>query len=180
MAAPTVVMQAPPSFGGKVHGTPSGTQYTVNALGQVIAQYADVAVLTRLGFTPVISPGQSGIVGTLLGANMNSTADQPFALQVNASAILRPFKVLVANASIPLTAAQGGIYTLPNKAQGQGLVVAANQAYTGLTGPGVALELTIANQLKLTAGTSLFLSLTTAQGAAATADFYLFGDQLPR
>ena len=176
MAAPIVTMQAPATFGGTVSSTPSGTVYVPNAQGLVLASVLDVAVLSRLGFVTVNYPGQVGILGRLLGANMNSVLDQPFVMLVSTTTRFRVSKITATNASVSLTAAAGGVYTAAAKAAGQGVLVASTQVYSALTAPGVALDLTLALQLRLSVGTPVFLSLTTAQGAAATADLYLFGD----
>ncbi len=118
-------------------------------------------------------------LASLIGANMNATTDQPFNPHFDLT--LGNFsvsKILATNASISLTTAAGGIYTAA--AKGGTAIVAAAQAYSGLTLATSLLGLTIA-----TAGSgSTFnvvpiLSLTTAQGAAATADLYLIGTIIP-
>lgn len=178
MAAPTVTMVAPPSFGGSVSGTPSGTVYVPNSDNQVTALYQDVITLQSLGFSLLPVPGSAGILGQLLGANMNVTTDQAIPLFIPANILFRVSKITVTNASVSLTTAAGGVYTAASKATGQGIVVAAAQVYTALTTAGKALDLTIALNLRLTAGTLLYLSLTTGQGAAATADVYVIGELL--
>jgi hypothetical protein len=125
-------------------------------------------------------PQTSGLIGAILGANMNSTADQPFSMFCDIT--LTKFavsKILVMNASVSLTTAAGGIYD--TAAKGGNAIVAAAQVYTALTAAAKLLALTIA-----AAGSgnvfsvAPILSLTTPQGAAATANFYLFGDILPQ
>lgn len=108
--------------------------------------------------------------------NMNVATDQ--ALDKNGlftSFLLT--RIRFANASISLTTAVGGIYTRAAKA---GIaVVAAAQAYAALTGATTGLDLTIAtvglDELTVLDGTALFLSLTTPQGAGATADCWVLG-----
>lgn len=113
------------------------------------------------------------LIAVLRGANMNSAADQPLTLGPTKYVIRR---VVVTNASVSLTTAVGGIYTGAGKT---GMVlVSAIQSYAALTAPTKFVEpslqaVALANSF--TSGT-LFLSLTTPQGVAATADFYLFGD----
>jgi hypothetical protein len=122
-------------------------------------------------------PVNMRFVGRLPGASMNTTADQPITLYLPATAPFRVSKITARNASISLSAAVGGVYTAASK--GGTAVVAAAQAYSGLTGSTLALDLTIATtpgNTVLAAGTPLFLSLSTAQGSAATADLYVFGD----
>ena len=127
-------------------------------------------------------PNQFGgiLLGKLIGANMNSTADQQITLLDNPSKfILR--RIVVTNASISLTTAAGGVYTAASK--GGTAVVAAAQAYSSLTTSSLFLDLTLSttSSASTTVKSSipnLYLSLTTAQGAAATADVYVYGDIL--
>lgn len=117
----------------------------------------------------------SGTLGFLSGANFNTTADQPISIH-SAGYIVR--KIIVANASANLTLAAGGIYTAA--AKGGSAIVLAIQAYTALSTATKFLDLTLAAILGSdyqTVGT-LFLSLTTGQGSAATADIYIIGDSL--
>jgi hypothetical protein len=111
------------------------------------------------------------LLGRLLSADMNSTADQAIYV-VSSNYVL--YGILATNASTSLTTAAGGVYTAVSK--GGTAVVAAGQTYTALTGSTKALWLTIAaaGQDRLTAA-PLYLSLTTGQGSAATADLYVFG-----
>lgn len=116
------------------------------------------------------------LLGVLRGANFNSTADQ--AIKVNASKyVVR--KVITSNASTSLSLAVGGIYNDTSKPAG-GIVVAASQVYSALTGAGKFVDSTL-NSLVTTdiqTAATLYLSLTVAQGSAATADVYIFGDTL--
>lgn len=117
------------------------------------------------------------LLGQLIGANMNSTADQQIVIfSAPAKYIIR--RIVATNASISLTTAVGGIY--PAVSKGGTAIVASGQAYSGLTASGKFIDLTIASGYTsggdvLTVG-SIYLSLTTPQGAAATADIYVFGD----
>jgi hypothetical protein len=116
-------------------------------------------------------------LGRLLAANMNIVTDQAIALYVPATAPFRVTKVTAKNASLSLTTAVGGLYTAASK--GGTAVVAATQAYSSLGTSAQALDLTIAatpGNTVLAGGTPLYLSLSTAQGASASADFYVFGD----
>jgi hypothetical protein len=119
--------------------------------------------------------GGGVVLGALLGADMNVTTDQSITIR-SAKYIVR--RVVCYDASVSLTTAAGGIYTLAAKA-GVALVPAA-QVYAGLTAAAKWLDLALdasAGTDYLTA-TTLFLSLTTAQGGAATADFLVIGDAL--
>ena len=127
-------------------------------------------------------PQQFGgiLLGTLIGANMNSTADQIITMFSNpAKYIIR--RIVVANASISLTTAAGGVYTAASK--GGTAVVASSQAYSSLSASTLFLDLTLsttgsASTTVKSSIPNLYLSLTTAQGAAATADVYVYGDIL--
>jgi len=127
-------------------------------------------------------PQQFGgiLLGKLISANMNSTNDQRIVMFSNPSKfILR--RIVVTNASISLTTAAGGVYTAASK--GGTAVVASSQAYSSLSASTLFLDLTLstsgsASTTVKSSIPNLYLSLTTAQGAAATADVYVYGDIL--
>lgn len=127
-------------------------------------------------------PQQFGgiLLGKLIAANMNVTTDQQITMFSNPSKfVLR--RIVVTNASTSLSTAAGGIYTAVSK--GGTAVVAASQAYSTLTTSALFLDLTLntAGSANITVKSSvpnLYLSLTTAQGGAATADVYVYGDIL--
>lgn len=104
--------------------------------------------------------------------NMNSTADQAIILP---SANWIPTAIVVTNASVSLTTAAGGIYTAA--AKGGTALVTAGQVYSALTANTKQVALTLANTDRQTVGT-IYLSLTTPQGGAATADIYIYGRPL--
>ena len=116
------------------------------------------------------------ILGRLIGANMNSTGDQLIAINA-AKYVIR--RIVVVNASANLTLAAGGFYTAASK--GGTTIVAATQLYAALTAAAKFLDVTLAAILGTDVRTEgiLYLSLTTGQGAAATADVYVIGDVLP-
>lgn len=105
--------------------------------------------------------------------NFNSSADQ----QLNQTAWtgkFRPSLITVTNASVSLTTAAGGVYSAA--AKGGTAIVAAGQAYIALTAALLALDLTLNSPATVFAsGTPVFLSLTTPQGGAATADINVYG-----
>lgn len=127
--------------------------------------------------------GDLRVVAKLIGANMNSTSDQALALQISDS--LDPVvagagkfildKIIVTNASISLTTAVGGVYTTTSK--GGTALVANTQVYSALTASTKWVALTLANSALTDVfnQADIYLSLTTAQGAAATADVYVYG-----
>ena len=175
----TIKMIAPGTFaGGTIQGFASLNTYTPDANGVVTIQnFADIPGFERMGFTIVAGTYPSNVMlGYLLGANMNSTVDQVISLSINPLSHFRVSKITVTNASISLTTAAGGVYDAASK--GGNALVANSQVYTALSAATKALDLTLALNLREPAGTILYLSLTTAQGAAATADVYVFGDIL--
>ncbi len=129
------------------------------------------------------SPGVSQELARLIGANMNSTADQAFTWRISGggpnTGLFRYVveSIRVVNASTSLTTAAGGIYDTASK--GGVAIVAAAQAYTALTGATLGTNLTIAAAGLAILSNPPILSLTTPQGGAATADFYIFGRFLP-
>lgn len=133
-----------------------------------------MSISVNSGISEVTTPPI--IVGRLLGANMNSTADQAFHMVPGLGKIVL-VDVIVTNASTSLTTAVGGVYNATGKPAG-GILLAAATAYSGLTAstkyifPTIA---TLATTDLLASTTPIQLSLTTPQGSAATADFYLIG-----
>lgn len=121
------------------------------------------------------------VVGKLLGANLNSTADQAIAIQISdadnivttGAGQMVVTDVLVTNASVSLTTAVGGVYTAASKS---GAIVANTQVYSALTAATKYLKLTLtgAALTDVLDLANLYFSLTTAQGAAATADIYVY------
>lgn len=115
------------------------------------------------------------LIGKFSKADFNSTADQRIYLDPTITRC-RITRIVVVGASVSLTTAAGGVYTAA--AKGGTALVAAAQAYASLTTPAKVLELTMQNNADALTTTSVFLSLTTAQGAAATADVYIYGEVL--
>ena len=122
-------------------------------------------------------PAAGDLLGFKLGLDMNVTTDQQITM-VNGGAKFRISKITVLNASIDLTTAAGGVY--PSASKGGTAIVANTQVYTALSNSAYAVDLTlVATPAKTVyaATQALYLSLTTAQGAAATADVYVFGQR---
>lgn len=161
--------------------TTRGLSYVANSRGIISLAFPsnhDFEDLINAGCFPVFAT-KGVLLGRLIGANMNSgSADQPFVMTNQSNLVpFRPVTISCKNASVSLTTAAGGIYTAA--AQGGTAVVASGQVYTGLTAASLILDLTIATtpaKTVLNPGTAFFLNLTTAQGAAATADFFIWGD----
>ena len=123
----------------------------------------------------LITGEYSGFLASFRGLNMNSTRDQALLINSSRYAIRR---IVVNNASANLTLAAGGIYTASSK--GGTAIVPAAQVYVALSAAAKFLDLTLAAILgtDVRTETTLFFSLTTAQGGAATADLFIFGDPL--
>lgn len=111
-----------------------------------------------------------GLIGKIIGANMNSTADQVFSINTGI-ARYQADVIQATNASTSMTTAAGGVYNTASK--GGTPIVAATQVYTALSTAAKVLALTIA--VTDTNTVPLILSLTTGHGSAGTADFYIWG-----
>lgn len=116
--------------------------------------------------------GLERVIGRLQSANFNSTADQAIPMGFMGTKYIVT-KIYVTNASTSLTTAAGGIYT--TTAKGGTAVVAAAQTYTALTASTKYMQATLAVTADQLTATKLYLSLTTAQGSAATADVIIYG-----
>lgn len=124
-------------------------------------------------YTTLAQTGQNRVLFSLPSANMNSTADQALAKAFPFTAFTIT-QIIVTNASASLTTAVGGIYTAA--AKGGTAVVSAAQAYAALNTTTKVLNPTIqSGGGDLLSVAALYLSLTTAQGSAATADVYVVG-----
>lgn len=150
------------------------------AIGAVVAAAAVFAAPPATMQFPTAGWGgmAPGIVqcGTLKNANMNVTTDQKIPISFPSVNYEVAF-IAASGASISLDTAAGGIYTAASK--GGTAVVAAGQAYSTLTAAAVN---SAGSNLLLTLNvptaeynvSTLYLSLTTAQGAASTANFRVY------
>jgi len=173
-----VYLLAPDS--GQQYETASGTTFRSDSSGVITSLASaisapDLSDLLHMGCIPFV-PNH---LGCLIGADMNVTTDNiiPLALPIGAS--FRVSKITVKNASTSLTTAAGGVYTAASK--GGTALVASTQVYSTLTAAARALDLTLVATPGVTVWeqesvASLFLNLTTAQGAPATADVFVYGD----
>lgn len=114
--------------------------------------------------------------------DFNDTADVPLQLPATISAF-KLQQILITNASTSLTAAVGGFY--PQASKAGTAIVAAGQVYSSLTTSAALLIATLAGSAASTRFTrtnlpdwAIYFSLTTPQGAAATADIYVTGIDL--
>lgn len=131
-------------------------------------------------------PAAARVLTSIRSANFNTTNDQPMAIPQRVTAF-QLTGILVTNASISLTTAAGGFY--PMAAKTGTPIVSSAQVYTALTTSAGLLQATLATfgsatrfssaNLGTIAGfLNIWFSLTTPQGAPATADVYLVGIDL--
>ncbi len=118
-------------------------------------------------------PNPYKLLGKIISANMNSTGDQVIAIGASKYYV---DKVIVTNASTSLTLAVGGLYTATSKGGSQ--VIGNTQIFSALTASTKILLLTSLITGDVLTVSQLYLSLTTGQGSAATADIYLYGYEL--
>lgn len=148
-----------------------------SAFAQGIRQQVPIPLPQALGGTGSATSGLQRTLCTIRTANFNTTADQacPIAAGISTYSITA---VYATNCSANLTLAVGGVY--PTTAKGGTAIVANTQVYTALTASTVLLGLTVAAAPLVTRYTAatLYLSLTTGQGGAATCDFYVVGVDL--
>ena len=121
--------------------------------------------------------GVNRVLCSIRAANFNITTDQACTIPSSITAWV-PISMLATNCSGTFTLAAGGVY--PATSKGGTALVAAAQAYTALSGSSVVLALTMAANIATTRQTvnTLYLSLTTGTGSAATCDFYVIGNDL--
>lgn len=118
--------------------------------------------------------GQNVTLFRLIGADMNSVADQLFAPMFTFTRYLID-RVIITNASASISTAVGGVYGDVSKGGVQ--IVAASQTYGGLSTAGKVIYPILSNGgQSLMTDMSLYLSLTIPQGAPATADWYIMGE----
>lgn len=115
------------------------------------------------------SPAPVRCIGRLIGANMNVTTDQVITLDAGQ---FKVESIYVTKPSTSITTAVGGIYTGASKT-GTAVVTSA-QSFSSLNSSTDVLACAISATPTISSGL-LYLSLTTAQGAAATADVFVFG-----
>lgn len=117
------------------------------------------------------------ILCSIRAANFNTTADQPCVLPP-AVTVWAPTSVVVTNCSTSMTLAAGGFY--PTTSKGGTPLVAATQTYATATTSSIIVSTALAAGIvttRFTIGT-VYLSLTTAQGGAASCDVYVIGIDL--
>lgn len=123
------------------------------------------------------SGGLQQVIGTLRGANFNVTTDQAITIPATVTA-WAPTAIWVTNCSTSMTLAAGGFY--PATSKGGTALVAATQVYSTATSGSIVVNAALAAGIATTKQTinTVYFSLTTAQGSAATCDIYLVGVDL--
>lgn len=127
-------------------------------------------------------PAAQKVLTSFFSANFNATGDQALILPASISAFMLT-GIIITNASISLTTAVGGFYPQASKA---GTALVANtQVYSSLTASTKLLSATLAGAVATTRYSianlpdwRIYFALTTAQGAAATADICIVGIDL--
>jgi hypothetical protein len=112
------------------------------------------------------------LIASAQGVNLNSVADTVANILVAGSVSVQ--SIIVANASINLTTAQLAVYTGPGAT---GTAVKSAYALTGNSATGKVV-VTAATSTDAISGTPLYIRCTTPQGAAATADVFIYGYDL--
>jgi hypothetical protein len=115
------------------------------------------------------------VAGKLIGANWNITTDQPIAL--TGTSLFVPFMAYCRNASIAMTTALGAFYPSAGKT---GTPFFSTAALNNATfAPNVqmlgSLAQTYRFPVEIQNNGTIYFSLTTAQGAPATADIWVYG-----
>ena len=166
-------------------GTSSACDTPATSTASMLNIQNSIAGVLAGGTNPRISAvGMPSIIGVLKSANFNVTTDQAITIDplttTSAGYLSSATKyvitdIRVMNGSISLTTAQGGFYTAASK--GGTIIGATTTAYTACTGATTVQKLSAVTNMDTNTFTAatLYLSLTTAQGSAATADVYVFG-----
>lgn len=146
---------------------------STTAYGRALLEVANLAAINAILNAGGGIGAQARVLWYKTGADMNTTDDQAFTKNGTFTNFIL-FTCRCVNPSTSLTTAVGGVYSAASKG-GEALVSAA-QAYAGATTATTGQGMTLAapgNGLRSDA--ALYLSLTVAQGAAATADIYVLG-----
>jgi hypothetical protein len=112
------------------------------------------------------------LIASAQSVNLNSVGDTLANILVSGRVSVQ--SIIVTNASVDLTTAQLAIYTAP--AAG-GTAVKTAYALTGNT-TAAKTVVTAATSTDAITGLNLYVRNTTAQGAAATADVFIYGYDL--
>lgn len=119
------------------------------------------------------SPNAYKLLGKLITANLNTTADQAIAIGAKKYII---DKIISTNASGTPTLAAGGFYSASSK--GGTAIVGTGQVYTALSAASKFNVLTLALTTDSLTASQIYFSLTTANGSGVTVDLYVYGFEL--
>jgi hypothetical protein len=112
------------------------------------------------------------LIASAQGVNMNLVADTIAPILVAGNVSVQ--SIIVANASTSLTTAQLAVYTGPSAT---GTAVKSAYALSGNNST-TAVVVTAATSTNSITSTPLYIRNTTVQGAAATADVFIYGYDL--
>ena len=112
------------------------------------------------------------LIASAQGVNLNQVADTVAPILINGRVSVQ--SVIVTNASIDLTTAQLAVYTGPGAT---GTAVKSAYALSSNT-TAAKVVVTAATSTDAVTGTPLYIRNTTVQGAAATADVFIYGYDL--
>lgn len=101
--------------------------------------------------------------------DVNTAGDT--AMPLIATAKYSVYQVILANGSTSLTTAKAAVYTAPSRG---GTAVVADVALSTINSTTAIFSMTVASTPVKTVG-NLYFSVSTAQGAAATVDCYVYG-----
>lgn len=190
------VTPANPVAQGSTSGSGSGATFTLS-WGPIAAAVSATSSVnngnvvvgdTSAATNPMVCAiGMKCVIGVLRSANFNITTDQSITIRpltlADTGYIAKATKyfitdIYVANCSASLTTAKGAFYTAASK--GGTIIGATTTPFTNCASTTTTHRLTgLTNQdTTVFSAATLFLSLTTAQGGAATADVYIIGELL--
>lgn len=115
-----------------------------------------------------------GVLAAKYAIDLNSaTTDN--AVTVDAFVVYRIIKIVVVSPSVNMTTATLGVFTA---AGGAGTTIAADQSLAGLTATTKVINLTLTSIVNtdVLSSLTLYIRCGTAQGVAATASVYIFGE----
>ena len=112
------------------------------------------------------------LIASAQGVNLNTVGDTVANILVSGRVSVQ--SIIVTNASTDLTTAQLAVYTGPSAG---GTTVKSAYALTGNT-TAAKTVVTAATSTDAITSTPLYIRCTTAQGAAATADVFIYGYDL--
>ena len=113
------------------------------------------------------------LLGSAQAVNLNAVGDTVIPV-ISCTGNYSVQSVIVANASTSLTAAYGAVYSGPGAT---GTAVKSAYALSGNDST-TKVVVTAATSTNILTGTPLYFRCTTAQGAAATADVFIYGYDL--